>query len=397
MYFAYCINPESDRPILFIDKQIGSNNDGIGVVGEQFAAELLGLDEMGKSSCEIRINSIGGSVKDMMSIYSAMLKTKMKVDTFCTGIACSSAAVLFMAGRNRVMADYSAAMIHNPYDPEDPEAKKDTGLEIFCNSICSMISTRTGGKLSPEQVTEMMNKTTWFFADPSCSETPENVLSAIEYGIATEIEYSDDMNKPRISIASAKNSWKEALNFVNSIKETDMKNVCNKLGLVENSKEELILTAIQKIQDKADKMEDSIENKSDGFKKKLEDAENAVTAANAAKETAENALAALKKEVTDAKDAADAQAKTDLSGKVDKMIDAAVKAGKIKNDEKSIGAWKSQAIANYDGTVDTLNAISVNKTGIDLNNLPAEVQNTAVVGETNAAYRMAQINAKKKK
>jgi ATP-dependent protease ClpP protease subunit len=102
-YFMYTVNVDSDEPIMLINKHIGYDEaDGYGIMGDLFQAELLALDQMEKKRIQVWINSPGGSVMDGYNMYTAMLKTKTKVDTYCVGICASMAAVLFQAGRKRV-------------------------------------------------------------------------------------------------------------------------------------------------------------------------------------------------------------------------------------------------------------------------------------------------------
>ena len=123
--FQYVVNPDSDEPIMLIDKHIGfDEKDGQGIDGAIFCRELIELDSLNKKSIKVWINSEGGIVMDGYNIYNAILKTKTKVDTVCVGIAASISAVIFQAGRNRIMNEYALLMYHNPYGGNDVELKK---------------------------------------------------------------------------------------------------------------------------------------------------------------------------------------------------------------------------------------------------------------------------------
>ena len=112
---------------------------------------------------------------DGYKIFNAILKSKTKVDTYNVGIAASIAAVIFQAGRKRVMADYSLLMYHNPYGGDDTELKK------MRESLAIMIAERTSN--SKEAVLKMMDKTTWIGA-----------AEALSIGFCDEIEYSSEAN-----------------------------------------------------------------------------------------------------------------------------------------------------------------------------------------------------------
>jgi len=104
----YCIDQNSDEPIMLINTHIGFDEaDGMGIDGALFQKELLFLDTLGKKRIQVWINCVGGIVMDGYNIGSAILKTKTPVDTYNVGIAASIAGVLFMCGRNRVMMDYA--------------------------------------------------------------------------------------------------------------------------------------------------------------------------------------------------------------------------------------------------------------------------------------------------
>ncbi len=102
MKFLYTVDPSADEPIILVNKWIGKDEiDGEGIMGDQFQAELLALDSMGKKRIQVWINSPGGIVTDGYSMYNAVIKSNTKVDTYCVGIAASIAGVLFQAGRKR--------------------------------------------------------------------------------------------------------------------------------------------------------------------------------------------------------------------------------------------------------------------------------------------------------
>src|SRR5580693_4406944 len=136
----YCTDTSAEEPIMLINKHIGfDEKDGQGIDGSLFQAELLALDRIGKKRIQVWINSPGGTVMDGYNIYNAILKSDTKVDTYCVGICASIAAVIFQAGRKRIMADYGLLMYHNPYGGTGGDE-----LDAMRNSICTMIAVSTG-------------------------------------------------------------------------------------------------------------------------------------------------------------------------------------------------------------------------------------------------------------
>lgn len=80
-------------------------------------AQLLFLESADpKRDIFIYINSPGGSVYDGLSIYDVMQYVRPDVNTICTGMAASMAAVLLAAGTRgkRAALPHARAMIHQP-------------------------------------------------------------------------------------------------------------------------------------------------------------------------------------------------------------------------------------------------------------------------------------------
>lgn len=311
----YCQDPTADTPIMHINKHIGfDEQEGQGVDGSLFQEELLMLDSMGKKSIQIWINSPGGVVMDGYNIYSAILNTKTKVDTVNVGIAASIAAVIFQAGRNRIMSDYSLLMYHNPYGGDDSEQ-----LDKMRQSLAIMISQRSQN--SEENILKMMDKTTWI----SASE-------AFRTGMCDSIEVTSEKNKKRMSGDQPKMLWKEATQIVNSIlitktdKKMSMTKVTNKLGLNEDASQDSILAAILEIENKA-------ESKSEA----LDKAEAELKHAKEKCDELENKCNELKKQ---ADEDAEAKAKAEMDAKEEKaknMVNDFAKQGRIK--VEAVDSW----------------------------------------------------------
>ena len=212
---------------MLINKHIGYDEQmGMGIDGSLFQEELLRLDTLGKKRIQVWINSEGGIVMDGYKIFNAILKSKTKVDTYNTGIAASIAAVIFQAGRKRVMADYSLLMYHNPYGGDSVELKK------MRESLAIMISERTG--VEKEVVLKMMDRTTWITAS-----------EALTTGFCDEIEYTSDKNSKH---GNAKAMWTAGKEMANSIlkpkNKVNMNKVANKLGLNAEASEDSIVSEI---------------------------------------------------------------------------------------------------------------------------------------------------------
>lgn len=352
-YFAYTINPDDDEPIMFIDRHVGyDEDDGYGIMGDVFQRELLMLDSMGKTRIQVWINSIGGIVLDGYAIYNAILKTKTKVDTYCFGLAASIAAVIFQAGRNRIMADYGVLMYHNPLGTDDNDA-----LTAMRNSICKMIATRSG--MSDEDVLKMMARESYIDAQ-----------EAMEMKLCDKIEASVDFNKKRLVPGKdTKAFWKEAATITNKLLPVKslrkMKKVCNKLKLNEDAQEESILAEIDKIENKAKGAEDALEkkkkeleDKKDELKKKGEEYDKLKGEHDELKKEHDK----LKKEAEDKAAADKTKAEAEEMDKAKNKVMAYVNAGKIKNEAKAIEKATKLAKERPEEFEELMGALPLNKT-----------------------------------
>lgn len=365
MDFIYTIDPESKNPKMVINKHIGCDiqDDGMGVDGAQFAAEILSLDSMGdKESITVFINSVGGSVMEGMSIYNAILECKTKVKTINSGIAASIAAVIFQAGDDRIMYDYSCLMYHNPYSDSNPDEESDA-LKIVRESLIKMIHTRT--RIAEDRIGNMMNVTTWINAEDSLS-----------VGFCDSIKSSSNENLK--NLLDFKNIWKEAnieldKELKNKNKLTMKGEILKLLNLAEDATDDVVYNLIKALIEKSplNKMED--EDKCDEDEDAKIKMENAIHtdsgAAYGNDETGEdeedsykmkyenllNEFNAMKKEMEDAKNKAE-------SDKINNLVEFAIKNGKIKSD--AIDTWKNIAKLDFSNAEKLINSLPVNKKAV---------------------------------
>ena len=344
MNFEYTVDPNAEEPIMLINKHIGFDaEDGQGINGAQFQAELLALDAMGKSRIKVYINSVGGSVMDGYSIYSAILESKSKVDTYCMGIAASISAVIFQAGRKRYMADYGALMIHLPFIPNEKRSKRDEVLDIMSSGITTMISSRCG--MSEDDVMDAMSKTTWY--DPK--NTPD-------CGMWDEVVASDAKNKPpRINKNDVQASYKSFAKIVNSlttkpiIKMSKLTAVCNILGLQDEASEDAIAKAIT-----------NALNKKDSELSELTKAHNSlIVEHNQTKETLSESIKAGESLIADLEGAQNIIKET----KINTMLDGFKNVVNAENRE----FWAKNALTDFEGTEKTLKSFGLAKNGIVIN------------------------------
>jgi ATP-dependent Clp endopeptidase proteolytic subunit ClpP len=342
----YVVDYNSDEPIMLIDRHIGFDEvDGMGIQGDLFARELLELDTMGKKRIQIWINSPGGIVVDGMSIYHAILATKTKVDTRCTGMACSIAGVIFQAGRTREIIDYGILMYHMPFGGDDAK-----GLDAMKEAIVKMIATRSG--MSDEAVEKMMKATTYLTSD-----------EAISQKLADAVIQSGEVNIKRKSpvAVGVKSYHTEANKILNKLfNHKSMNKIANKLNLNEAASEDSIVTAIGDIQNKLSLEQAANKKKDEDLEKMKKELEDKQAECDKLKGDYDKAKADLEESDKKAK-AEEDKAKKE---KAKNLVDTYKVAGKIK--AEAVNSWINKAVDDYDGTKALLDSIPGNKTAIKI-------------------------------
>lgn len=128
-----------------------------------FADDLAEID----TDITVRINSYGGEVAEGLAIYNSLKNFKHNVKTVCDGFACSAAAVIFMAGKERVMNKGSLLMIHNAWTCASGNAeelrKTADDLEKITKPSVDIFTTVTG--LPEATIKQMMDEETWITSD----------------------------------------------------------------------------------------------------------------------------------------------------------------------------------------------------------------------------------------
>lgn len=375
MLFLYTVDEFAEEPIMLINQHIGDlDGMGVGIIGSQFESELLALDSGkygDKKRIKVFINSVGGSVMEGMSIYNAILRSECKVDTYCTGVAASIAAVIFQAGKRRYIADYGRLMIHNP-------GGADAGSDEYNamkTALVTMMQTRNSKNATDENISQMMNRTTWMKAQ-----------ECIDKGFADCMEPSATLNKRRMEQATDVTAmWQvgnEILNSAITPKFIKMSKVTNFLKLNDDANEESILTAITDMHTKLSEKETA-----------LTTAQNTLTEKERLLTEATNKVTELETEVTNFKNAATAAEDLQKTQEATAEIGKFVNLGKIKNDATVIAKWVNSYKTDPSGVKEMLEALPAYKKApvtFGKETLPTEVTN-----HYSMAAQMGQIASKK--
>ena len=90
----------------YISKRIASPDNYIPMIHRIVEAPM-------GSTVNIHLNSRGGNIDSTVQIVAAMRASKARVVTSVEGIVASAAAILFLAGTERLVSDHSTLMLHS--------------------------------------------------------------------------------------------------------------------------------------------------------------------------------------------------------------------------------------------------------------------------------------------
>lgn len=173
------------------DGSVG-NIDIFGSIGEDWWADDGGntakkikdlIDQVSKTNCSayhVRINSLGGEVDAALAIHR-LLASLPNVTTECIGFCASAATVIFMAGKERLIAKNALFLIHKcssrAYGNENEIRRTLEEQQVINNTIRN---TYVDAGCDPDTIDRLMNENDglgrWLSAD-----------EALQHGFATAI------------------------------------------------------------------------------------------------------------------------------------------------------------------------------------------------------------------
>lgn len=125
------------------------------------------------------INSMGGSVKEALGIYSALRRCPATVVAYIDGFAASAASVIAVAAEKVVMPRNTTMMVHNAawgvYGNSKDLRKSADDLDIINAAMLQSYIVKAGDKLTQEKLEELTDGETWLSAE-----------ECIQYGLADE-------------------------------------------------------------------------------------------------------------------------------------------------------------------------------------------------------------------
>jgi ATP-dependent protease ClpP protease subunit len=231
--------------------QIGNsvdNNGNIkyGISGTSFAWELQYLQDK-CSKINVRINSIGGSVLDGYSIASAILSSKVPVDTYIDGLAASISGVIAVCGKKVRMMDYGTLMMHDASGSDDKEF-----LELVNNTIGTILSNRTSKTM--EEIREMMKKETYLLADEALSMGLVDEVISTNKKIKVKKESLSNMALVYNKLIENKPKMEKVTNLLNLKNEATEQEIVSAIEAV-NTENETIKSELKVLEDKVAEFE----------------------------------------------------------------------------------------------------------------------------------------------
>lgn len=244
---------------------IGQTGDMDCVMASDFIAQLNYLESL-FSEIHIHINSIGGSVVEGYSIFTAILNCNSKTIIHIDGLAASIAGVIAMAGDEICMRDYALLMLHNPHGGDDKS------LDAIKETLVTMISKRT--KKDPASISKMMDVETWLNADEALD------MGFIDRIVETEEkEYIEDKITNLYSVS-------------NSIDSIELYNIFNKKinNNMSNKAEETFFKKLFAIVNKTEETEVSEDSKLSDLEIEIENLKKIIEEQNKSKEELVNKI-----------------------------------------------------------------------------------------------------------
>lgn len=341
-----------------------------------FNDEFLWLQDYVKpSKIIVMVNSEGGSVLYGMSTFSVIRSCPIEVDCVIEGIAASMASIIWAAGDNLYMHDYSLLMIHNPFNSriEDADPSVKQTVEAFRSQLETIYTKRFG--LAKDKVEEIMN------GEGEADGTFFSAKDAVKAGFLPSENVIKTSKKVRDKVKN------EMVGIDNAV---DMRNIMSAVSAeVDENK---LIEAISAIRTQKDnhspiqdnnKMENNEKNNFDAISAQLGLAKDthavAIEARIAELINAEAALKETQSELTatkiklEGKEAELANVNSELNetkaslqaykdaeqaartAEIEAVIDDAIKAGKIEASAKD--AWTKMAESDFATVKSTLASI----------------------------------------
>ncbi len=364
----------------------------------QFVDEFLFLQDCIKpSKIVVLINSEGGSVLYGMSMFSAIQSSPIEVDCIVEGIAASMGSVIWAAGDNLFMHDYSLLMIHNPFSHCGNDESMSDMINAFKSQLSTIYQKRFG--LTKDEVQKIMDgegdadgtfltakdavkrgildkshviKTTKAVRDSVQNKIDGVADAASIKDIMASIVKDFDENKLIEDVLAIHKQNEQTIQDQNKVMDSKLfETVAAQLGFTADAGVTAVSARISELIKKESELKDAqakiaslegVQSQLDDLKIKMAGKEAEITNANT---ELEEVKASLKKYQDAEQEAREAEIKA--------TVDAAIEAGKI--DESAKETWISMAQNNFEMVKTTLASISGRqKVSEEIANDPANIE-----------------------
>jgi len=304
-----------DTADIFLFEPIGEG----GANGQEFADEIQILNQFGVKEIKLHINTVGGDVIEGQAIFAAILNSDAHVTTIIEGTVASMGAIIALAGDSIQMIEFARLMFHGPRldKDEDPNEDQQNAIDALKGSMEVILKHKKKTKAQIE--TLLAGSDTWL--------TPEQALTE---GLIDEIvtikHLKEIKRQPKSKIAAELHA---IISKAEPNKTVTMKNLCTLLGLNDESTEQSIIDAVNKI------------------KGDLSTATSDLETANTTITKRDESIVNLNTTLTGFQDAKIESEETAL----EETVDAAIDAGKLEKDKKE------EYIAKFEGKLDALKLV----------------------------------------
>lgn len=319
------------------------------------------------SEIVIHINSAGGSVIDGISIFAIIQNCKIKTKTINDGLAASMGSIIWSAGKEIYMKDYSLLMIHNPFNPNTKDDNNDA-IDAFKKQLALIYQKRFG--LSEDRVSAIMNGEegkdgTWFTASDAVKEgfLQENHVIATSEAERTEVTAKingiSDLKEIAHIMASIKTEPTVPQNNIHNNKSNTMEKefmlVAAQLGMSSDKATEVNVQARIKELLAKESSFNGVKDELDSVKSQIVELKATITGKDTAIDNLTQNLKNANAQLQVYKDAENAAKEKAISN----LVDAAINVCKIKKEDRE--TWVSMATANFDLAKKTLDGIPARK------------------------------------
>ena len=331
------------------------------------------------SKIVVMINSEGGSVLYGMSTFSIIRSCPIEVDCVVEGLAASMASIIWAAGDNLFMHDYSLLMIHNPFNSkamsEDPSVKQT--VEAFRSQLETIYTKRFG--IPKNQVEAIMN------GEGEADGTILSAKDAVKAGflpaenvIKTSKKVRDKVKNEMVGIDAAvpignimstvsaevdENKLLEDIDAIRNRKDISQIQEPNKMDNIETFNLDAISAQLGLAKDTQAAAVEARIAELITTEATLKEVKSKLTATEVKLAGKEAELANVSTELNETKAALQAYKDAEQAAReaeIASVIDDAIKAGKIEAVAKD--AWTSMAKADFETVKTTLASIQAWKT-----------------------------------